>query len=249
MGGLLGSIFVQSTCNFANAIATVGQYDNSFKVHLGLWKYSPIDSVFQGYSYCWPYDDSYTSRGPIFARVAGLIGLLSGSFSLCVLWVYLISGVTNEIFWTSAVKVLLFTGICQLFTFSFFFDKVCSQVKCYFGPGASICLVCTIIWFTLAYEMHNNAPLSAFLPFLPTQDEKNDLMNLELPEMHDRIKSTWNKLPFKAAQEEVPSLSTFTKKNQCDRYERMVNDSHSNCSSNSNDNNGSYSPPTMNGVV
>lgn len=220
-------------------------------MHLGLWTYSPIDSVFQGYSYCWPYDDSYTSREPVFPRITGLTAMISGSIALCVLWVYLILGVTNDFFWTGAVKAFTFTGICQLFTFSFFLDSVCSEATCYFGPGAFICLVCSIIWFILAYEMHNNAPVSALLPFLPSQSTKNDLMNLELPDMHERIKSRWNRLPFKAAQEEVPSLSTFTKKNQCDRYERMVNDCHSNSSPTSNDNNsnGSYFPPRMNGVV
>jgi len=253
IGGFFGSIFVQFSCNFASALVTVGQYDNSFKIHLGLWKYTPIDSVFQGYSYCWPYDESYTSSAPTLARISGLFALVSGSFSLAVLWVYLVLGITNEFFWSTAVKVLILTGVCQILTFTFFIDNICSEDICFLGPGAIISSISTIVWFLLAYEMYRNAPVSAILPSLPTKSNKFNQIN-------QRAKNAWNFFFAPKHQEQLPSHTSAKK------YDRMTN-KHSDESSKKSSINrqntqerrhasnttdeliGSYIPPDVDGVI
>ncbi|MGV2388345.1 MAG UNVERIFIED_CONTAM: hypothetical protein LVR29_08550 [Microcystis novacekii LVE1205-3] len=88
----LGSFYVQSTCHFANSTVAVGASQEIFVLHYGLWKYTPIDSVFQGYSYCANYDDEYTNDTPVIPRIAGVGGIVSGTYALFVLWFYLITG-------------------------------------------------------------------------------------------------------------------------------------------------------------
>merc|ERR1712048_378583 len=112
IGGFFGSIFTLYTCNFASADVEVGN-NNFFRLHFGMWKYSPLDSVFQGYSYCYPYDDQYTADAPVPARIVAVVALMSGSASLSVLWIYLILGVTKEFYWKNAVRLLMLAGSCQ----------------------------------------------------------------------------------------------------------------------------------------
>lgn len=111
--GLLGSFFVQSTCHFGSADVAVGQNEQPFSLHYGMWKYSPIDSAFQGYPYCMKYDDEFTDDTPLLPRIAGLTALLCGAYSLTVLWVYLIFGRATQCTWNSAVWFCAIAGIAQ----------------------------------------------------------------------------------------------------------------------------------------
>ena len=157
IGGLLGSVFVQTACHFVTI-------DIGFPLHFGLWKYSPMDSMFQGYSYCYPYDDEYTDDSPVPARVAGIIALVAGTFSLAVLWVYLLMGQTSDGFWSWAVRILVVAALFQALTFSFFVEDICLRNTCRIGPGSAVSLVSTLSWLLLAYEMKHNSPVTVMIP-------------------------------------------------------------------------------------
>jgi len=157
VGGLLGSVFVQTACHFVTI-------EMGFPLHFGLWKYSPMDSMFQGYSYCYPYDDEYTNDSPVPARVAGIIALVAGTFSLVVLWVYLLMGQTSDGFWRWAVRMLMVAALFQALTFSFFVEDICLRNTCRMGPGSVVSLVSTLSWLLIAYEMKNNSPVNAVIP-------------------------------------------------------------------------------------
>ena len=156
VGGLLGSIYVQTGCHFVTV-------DVGLSLHFGLWQYSPMDSALQGFTYCYPYDEEYTHDSPTFARIFGLIALISGLFSLSVLWVYLLLGRTSNGLWKWAVRFLIVAASFQALTFSFFADDVCRRNSCSFGPGSIVSLISTLSWALVAYEMRDNSPTASAL--------------------------------------------------------------------------------------
>lgn len=156
VGGLLGSIYVQTGCHFVTV-------DVGLSLHFGLWQYSPMDSALQGFTYCYPYDEEYTHDSPTFARIFGLIALISGLFSLSVLWVYLLLGRTSNGLWKWAVRFLVVAASFQALTFSFFADDVCRRNSCNFGPGSIVSLISSLSWALVAYEMRDNSPTASAL--------------------------------------------------------------------------------------
>lgn len=154
VGGLFGSIYVQTGCHFVTV-------DVGLPLHFGLWQYSPMDSAFQGFSYCYPYDEDYTHDSPTFARIFGLIALVAGAFSLSVLWVYLLLGRTSAGLWKWAVRFLVVAASFQALTYSFFAEDVCRRNSCSFGPGSIVSLISTLSWALVAYEMGDNSPIAA----------------------------------------------------------------------------------------
>ena len=156
VGGLLGSIYVQTGCHFVTV-------DVGLSLHFGLWQYSPMDSALQGFTYCYPYDEEYTHDSPTFARIFGLIALISGLFSLSVLWVYLLLGRTSNGLWKWAVRFLIVAASFQALTFSFFADDVCRRNSCSFGPGSIVSLISTLSWALVEYEMRDNSPTASAL--------------------------------------------------------------------------------------
>jgi len=158
--GLLGNFFVSASCNFATVQIQVGQSKTPFEFHFGLWKYSPIDSVFQGYSYCFKYDQNYAMDSPIVARIANIIALAAGLLSMSILWIYLIFGYTDKRRWKWAVRFGIFAGLVQLTTLYFFFGQLCQEYTCTFGPGAYLSVFTSVVWFAMACEMHYHMPVA-----------------------------------------------------------------------------------------
>jgi len=161
-GGFFGSIYVQSTCHFASAIVIIGD-DQEFELHAGMWKYSSIDSVFNGYAYCSPYDDEYSSSAPMIARIFGLVALTTGTYTLTVLWIYLGAIRTTSFFWKWAIRMSYLATVLQLFTFVFFWSSFCARNQCSLGPGSLISFISAVSWFCVAYKMQHNIPLLAIM--------------------------------------------------------------------------------------
>jgi hypothetical protein len=156
--GWLGNFFVGSSCHFASVDVKVGQYSNSFPLHFGLWKYSPADSALAGYTYCYPYSGQHESDGPVVARVLNVSALMTGTYSLVVLWWYLISGRANGRFWRWAVRTAILAGVCQIAVLLFFVGSLCRSSTCHFGPASFLAFITSVAWFILGFELHYNMP-------------------------------------------------------------------------------------------
>lgn len=256
--GFFGSIYTQSTCDFAVAEVAVGEYDNTFKLHFGMWKYSPLDSVFQNYAYCYRYDHEYASEAPSIVRICTFMSLIAGCFSLAVLWVYLILGSANVIFWKLAIRLLLFSGVFQCTSFFFFIGSLCRENECVMGPGAVVSIFTTMTWFVLAYQMHTNTPGLAMLPEISegqAASRTTPLVSLEMPEYSSKqIKGSWKGIPFLSSfqreDDRVVSLATLAKRskirsamNSGRRHERADSDDSSSYDEMTED--GSYYPPRL----
>ena len=122
-----------------------------------------MDSVFQGYAYCNPYDDDFTTDAPFLARIAGIAALIFGTYALSVLWAYLLLGAANEVFWMWAVRCLWATVFCQILTMMFFVGAVCQRDSCTFGPGAWVSAAGIAIWLLVGYEMRRNSPVAKIM--------------------------------------------------------------------------------------
>jgi hypothetical protein len=156
--GWLGNFFVGTSCHFAELNVQVGQYGDDFSLHFGLWKYSPADSALSGYKYCYPYAGAHESEAPILARVANLLALFAGTYSLMVLWFYLITGRALRSCWRWAVIMAILAGVMQFLTLVFFLGHLCRIRSCQWGPAASLALVTSVAWVVLGWELHYQAP-------------------------------------------------------------------------------------------
>jgi hypothetical protein len=156
--GWLGNFFVGTSCNFASVDVAVGQNAQVFTLHFGLWKYSPADSAFNGYTYCYPYGDNHSSDVPIVPRISNLSALLAGTYSLVILWWYLIAGRVVVKAWKWAVRMAIFAGVMQLSTLFFFVGRLCRKSTCTFGPASIVALVTALAWLVLAWELAYNMP-------------------------------------------------------------------------------------------
>jgi hypothetical protein len=189
----LGSFWVQSSCHFVSASVEVGQNSQVFELHYGLWKYTPIDSAFQGYSYCYQYDNTFTSDAPFIPRIASCIALFCGAFSLSVLWAYLIFGLGKQSVWNVAVFSAALSGALQLSTLSIFAGEVCQRDICTLGPAGILSVVASMVYFILAFEMHYNTPMAAWVTDIaacPSREEPGNLMvNLEMTDFQDGAKA------------------------------------------------------------
>lgn len=234
--GFLGSFYVQSTCNFGSAEVTVGQNQEPFELHFGLWKYSPIDSAFEGYSYCSKYDENYTNDAPHLARLFAGLALLAGSFSLFVLWFYLIFGIATQNSWVAAVRVCALAGIFQALTLLFFRGDVCLRNTCALGPGAIVSIVSAAMWFVLGFELHYNMPMSAMIQGLSNRHHvgANMMANLEMSDFQKGAEAYIHRIDTDT-KEYIPSLNQMRR-----NRERNGDDGISLPRST-----GSYRPPTM----
>lgn len=188
--GFFGSFYVLSSCHFLTKTASVGSDAQDFDLHYGLWKYSPIDSAFDGYSYCTAYDEEYTGSIPYVSRAGGVAALVFGALALLVLWYYLVSGRAKLAYWKWSVRFLVLAGFMQLATFWLFADDVCRDNSCSLGPGAIVSIIITIGWFCMAFEMHTNTPVSALMQELnPDGPGVNMVANLEMTDFENGAKS------------------------------------------------------------
>lgn len=170
--GWLGNFFVGTSCHFASVQVPVGQYNDMFDLHFGLWKYSPADSVVSGYTYCYPY--SY--QAPTAARIFHILAFLAGTYSLLVLWWYLIAGQAIHAYWRWAVRAALVAGACQLCTLmAFYVSGLCRSRTCSLGPASGLAIVTALAWMVLAAELSYNIPNAA---------EDAQITNIEMADLH-----------------------------------------------------------------
>jgi hypothetical protein len=167
----MGNLFVSSSCYFASVSAVIGSNGDVFPLHFGLWNYTPVSSVLDGSNYCYPYyhstnDDSYSSMqypfsAPILSRMFNLAALFAGTFSLVVLWYYLISSRVRHPWWNAAVYAALGAGIFQFATPLFFLGgRMCRSNSCAVGPGMALSIVTALAWCIFAAELYHHCPIS-----------------------------------------------------------------------------------------
>lgn len=159
--GWLGNFFVSSSCHFASINVAVGENGDRFSLHFGLWNYSPVDSALNGYKYCYPYGGSHVADAPIASRVLNLAALLLGTYSLIILWIYLVTGCAIALLWRGAVYAAIVAGMCQLLTLHFFFGSMCRSKECDPGPGAICAIFTAAAWVIMGAELHYNCPISS----------------------------------------------------------------------------------------
>jgi len=219
--GFLGSFFVQSSCHFGSSDVVVGSNEQTFKLHYGLWKYSPIDSAFQGYPYCMKYDDEYTYDTPIIPRISGLIALVFGAYSLTILWMYLIFGRATQRSWNAAVWMCVVAGIAQCSTLLFFKGEVCSRNACSMGPGALVSVASTIAWFMLSFELYYNMPVSAmFADIDPGRSGANLMATLEMADFESGAKAYFRRIGDN--DDKLPTLNQKQRRNEASLGEGMM---------------------------
>ena len=158
--GWLGNFFVSSSCYFASVPVQVGQNGDVFELRFGLWNYSPVDSALNGFKYCYPYGGQHVSDAPVVSRACNLAALLAGTYSLVVLWVYLISARVNAKFWEAAVYAAFAAGVLQFGTPIFFFTgRMCRNASCSAGPAAALAAVTAVAWAVLGAELYYHCPV------------------------------------------------------------------------------------------
>jgi hypothetical protein len=165
--GWLGNFFVGSSCHFVSSRIVVGNnYYNGggnngeFALHFGLWKYSSTDSALTGYKYCVPYTGKYAP--PIVSRAMNASALVTGTYSLAVLWTYLILGKYARVYWKAAVYSAVVAGVLQLCTLYFFVDSLCRDRNCELGPASIVAFVTAVAWLVFGLELHYNTPNNEF---------------------------------------------------------------------------------------
>jgi hypothetical protein len=160
-GGLVASIYVHCSCDFVTALVeeeALGGGSKDYPFHFGIWKYTPISSVYKGYAYCDRYDEDY--KAPIAPRIFGTFALILGTYGLFVLWLYLLKGKTSELAWRTAIYALYIAAF-----FSFLLSltlplKFCKSNTCSLGPSSIVSILTIFAWLMLAYVMKNYAPAS-----------------------------------------------------------------------------------------
>lgn len=236
----MGGFWIQSSCHFVSTKVEVGENAEEFSLRFGLWKYSPIDSVFQGYSYCSHYDDEYVDVGPWFGRLTSNLALIGGAFSLVVLWIYLVFGRCNHRLWKGALLAAGLSGILQLMTLFIFIGPVCSN-GCTLGPGGYVSVLAGCFYLFLAYEMFYNAPLATVADGLlttpPSGEQPQNLMaSLQMRDFKHGAKAYVRRLTLGDANP-YPTLNEALKKSGSPMGESMMGRDLSKSSS--------YQPPPV----
>lgn len=192
-----------------------------FDLHYGLWKYTPVDSAFQGYSYCSNYDDQYITSSPVVPRIAGLAGLLFGTLPLITIWTYISFSVVSDACWTSSMWMLLLGCMCQAGTFLIFLLRSCRDNECGMGPGAWASVISTLAWLILAIEMKLNSPLCAHIPktgpgvvLIEKKQSYARAIKREVDQLFHKLNGTRSR-----EWENVPSLSKCAMKKQAERID------------------------------
>jgi hypothetical protein len=230
----MGGFWIQSSCHFVSTNVEVGENGEEFSLHFGLWKYTPIDSVFQGYSYCSQYDDDFVNVGPWVSRLTSNLALIGGAFSLVVLWIYLVFGRCNHHLWKAAVLTAGLSGVLQLLTLSIFAGPVCTD-GCRLGPGGYVSVLAGCFYLFLAHEMYYNAPLTTVVDGLlttaPSGEQPQNLMaDLDMRDFKHGAKAYVRRLTLGEANP-YPSLNQVQRDNGSPMGESMMErDLSKNCS-------------------
>jgi hypothetical protein len=234
--GFLGSFYVQSSCHFISAQVDVGQNEKTFELHYGMWKYTPLESAFQDYAYCTGYDSQYTYDAPFIPRVAGVIALLLGGYSMTILWVYLIFGKASRRTWMGAVIVCALAGIFQGLTLMFYTGHVCQRDACTLGPGAVISALSAVFWIISSFEMYYNTPVTKLEMYVPGSG--NLVSTLEVADFEDAGYAYIQRIHDKGETGSLPSLNQIQRNNSAPLGEGVLE-----LSSVRSPINGSYKPP------
>jgi hypothetical protein len=238
---LMGGFWLQSSCHFVSTTVVAGENEAEFTLRFGLWKYTPIDSVFEGYTYCSPYDDDYAIEAPWVGRFTSNLAFIGGAFSLIVLWVYLVFGRCNHLFWKGAVVSAGLSGILQLITLSILAGPICSN-GCSLGPGGLVSILAGCIYIFLAYEMYYNAPVAAvtdgLLTTSPGGDDqpRNLVASLEMKDIKRGAKAYVRRLTI-GEDNPYPTLHQVQRSNGSLMGEQMLDRDLSKS--------GSYQPPAV----
>jgi len=186
----IGGFLVLSSCYFVSAPVQGGDDGEEYELHFGLWKFSPVDSASQGYSYCMNYEGNFTSSAPWFGRLSSLIALIGGGYSLGVLWLYLLLGRCVRKTWKLAVYTAATSGLLQLSTLSIFTGNICKVEECTLGPAGMISIVAGCFYFVLAHEMHHNTPLEDL------SEPHHAVTNLEMTDFENGAKAYVQRIVF-----------------------------------------------------
>jgi hypothetical protein len=221
----MGGFWIQSSCHFVSKNVEVGEYNKVFSLHFGLWKYTPIESIFQGYAYCSAYDEDYVNDGPWFARLTSNLALIGGAFSLLVLWVYLVFGRFDHRVWKGAVLTAGLSGGLQLLTLSIFAGPVCAS-GCTLGPGGYVSLLASCFYLFLAHEMYYNAPLSTvadgLLTTTPNWEQPQNLMaELEMKDFKHGAKAYVRRLTHAEANP-CPTVNLVRREHRSSKGEQKT---------------------------
>lgn len=135
------------------------------------WTQSSL-ACFGSYKYCYPYSDQH--EAPIIARVANVLALLAGTYTMAVVWSYLIlGGQVKKAYWNWSVRLAWAAGIFQLGTLAFFGSKLCRDNSCAPGPAAYLALGTAVVWIVLGWELKYHIPAQ----------EKVGVANLEMADL------------------------------------------------------------------
>lgn len=158
--GLLVSTFSEVTCNFISIEKTIGNAGSTVYMHLGLIKFSSMDSIFTGNQFCVPYHNNYYyMKGPIFARHASELAILCGYCSVLTLWHYIFTKHTTEIWWKIGIYAAALASLFQLCTYQIFLSDICHDEKCYMGAGSFLSCVAVVSYGLVCYFMIKNSPV------------------------------------------------------------------------------------------
>jgi hypothetical protein len=222
--GLLGNFFVSTSCHFATVHIGVGQHaggDGTFEFHFGLWKYSPIDSVFQGYSYCFRYDQNYATEAPVLPRACNVAALIAGLIAITILWLYLIFGTTTPRRWKWAVRFAIIAAVVQAATVLLFFvpigsdtistslaTTICHDYSCDLGPGAYLAILTSVVWLVLACEMQYHMPVAQYADgALKVEEPQNLVATMEMTHCVDDVTREYvTRVTGKTKDDELPAL-------------------------------------------
>jgi len=201
------------TCHFVSGEAFVGgakRDDVEFELYYGLYKFAPIDSAFQGHTFCQPYNSKYNYDPPIIPRVAGIVATIFGTMPLIVIGAYIQFSMTHKVLWIGSMWMLYLGSILQLSTMSIFLADLCQQdgIECSMGPGAWVTCVCSLTWFVLSMEMKINSPL-----IQPVKSDGVVVIEKEST-FKSKLKRLWQRM---IGEHAAPSLSRTAMKMQKDR--------------------------------
>eukprot|EP00529_Nitzschia_sp_RCC80_P024866 CAMPEP_0113516990 /NCGR_PEP_ID=MMETSP0014_2-20120614/41943_1 /TAXON_ID=2857 /ORGANISM="Nitzschia sp." /LENGTH=533 /DNA_ID=CAMNT_0000414003 /DNA_START=20 /DNA_END=1621 /DNA_ORIENTATION=- /assembly_acc=CAM_ASM_000159 len=240
----MGGFWAQSSCYFVSSLVEVADNGGDFQMRFGMWKYSPVESISEGYSYCSPYATNMITSLWL-GRMSSLLALFGGLFSLIVLWIYLVLGRSNPRTWNWAILTAGSSGVLQLSTvLSVFTGPVCSENGCSPGPASFVSVIGGLMYFALAYEMHYNRPVfddsigdlddSLFSSRSTGQRSQSIVANLEMTDFEDGAKAYVQRLSYGNSDACNPSSDEVHYQHDYRQQEDMGT-SNKNCS---------YEPPS-----
>jgi len=235
--GLLGSCYVQSTCQYASARVEIDN-GNAVTLHFGFWKWSTIQNVVEESSLCSPYDEDVSSDNfdfagaPYLSRIFGISSIFAGLYALSVLWLYLICGKGTYKYWIIGVAMAFLAGTFQALTLLFFQDTTCQKYSCCFGLGSYISIISSMTWFILSFELYYNMPMSRTMVYANPGSRGSSMVTaLEMSDFSNGASEYFDRVSQKKSRR-MPTLNEIQRRSRSDGSTYPLNHSSS------------YRPPT-----